>query len=678
MILQATLLRVVTRSGCHATVDMHRTSGIVDPVRDTTRGSNDMCAQTILTRCPVLLGGSRERVSVRARAVLKCCLCLCFMSLVGCTVQLTSTQWIEAPIVADGSLVAGSTYVSDNQAGGLHVSASDVAYVKFSLATLPAGSTPTFSVPDSTATITSTNYPLTADKVAHARVVLYVDHVQTPGRIRISALAWSPHGIAVDCWPSEASPPRCLQEGVSGTGMDADNPTQELYVRAPGFYTFDVTAATKQWIGTLATAGLPNSGIEISSVQNDDGSYGDFTFVSKETAVGQTSVRHDAALLVTLDDAVGFSMSAVNNTSVKEDAPTINFSAAPDLTLNGTTGQRAYALEDLGPVNHTFALWTIIQDGALLKTSIVSYVNAQPADTQTIAPEMRVYRTAAFDASSLTWNTWSPPSGSTAPVAVAPLRADLGNQVPIVDIGHDYAQIVADTFNADPGNSSLPHYYASATTNSLAPITLDALATSGVVTGHQPRVIGAYRPGPGNQSNFGRGKLFVDFHDDDSMWSLCVVSSQSGCPSQGTMPALRARIGQAFPDFFVNVSRPLVSTSHIALYIPVSLRNPDAGAAAIFPTMDLAADNISAPLGVPIGGAKANRNVGAYTVSASVPGHNFRLDIPFENLPLPTPTLAGPAEVNIPSGQTAVTSSAFTLGVTDPVNDNIDDTTKWD
>ncbi|HEY1861226.1 MAG TPA: hypothetical protein VGG61_12765, partial [Gemmataceae bacterium] len=67
----------------------------------------------------------------------------------------------------------------------------------------------------------------------------------------------------------------------------------------------------------------------------------------------------------------------------------------------------------------------------------------------------------------------------------------------------------------------------------------------------------------------------------------------------------------------------------------------------------------------------------------SAQGHNSRLTIPFENLPLPAPALSGPGIVWLPPNATSVTVPAnaavpFTLHVDDAVvHANIDDTTKW-
>ena len=74
--------------------------------------------------------------------------------------------------------------------------------------------------------------------------------------------------------------------------------------------------------------------------------------------------------------------------------------------------------------------------------------------------------------------------------------------------------------------------------------------------------------------------------------------------------------------------------------------------------------------------------VGTYRGIVSMAGHNLRTAIDFENLPLPLPSLSGPARVETAPGATVVAVGAgapqpFVLAVADPVGQNIDDTTRW-
>jgi MBG domain (YGX type)/Bacterial Ig-like domain (group 3)/IPT/TIG domain/Putative Ig domain len=612
----------------------------------------------VLTRVPLCLAG------------------IGFLALGGCKI-VTDTQWVEAPIVADGATTNANTpaaaYTGNNQSGDLHISQSDVAFVKFSLATLPGAGMAYFSGTSGTVSIvTNDNYVLSADKVVHARVAFYAKEVKKAGRIRIESL-FDGSAPSQVCWATDTTAPACPNSSTAGVGKDADAPTQDLFVQSPGFYTFDVTVAAQQWIGSPTVAAIPNSGLKITAYQNDDGSYGDFTFVSKETPVGQSQVRHDASLLVTLSDAVGFAVNSNNTASVQQAAATTNFSAAPNLSVNGKVGQQAYALEKFTNPLTTSGLGAgyFIVDGAFLKTALVSYVNAQPADTQTANPQAQVFRTDVFTPTAVTWN--SLPTVGTTPAGTAPLRTDVANQVTILDIGKDYAQLAAANYNAN-NSGPLPVYYAAVTTNLNAPVTMDSAANT--ATGHQPRAIGATSV----PSALARGNTIIDFHDDDQQWTLSANAVAAYSPA---VDVLRARIGQTFAPFYMAVLHRFDSQNFVELALPVSLIAPNQGASVILPATDFDVLSIEPAYGNLVYAAQANRTVGTYTVSSSTPGHNLRTMIAFENLPLPAPSLSGPTQIWIPVGANSVTwpvsaATPFTLSVDDHiVNANIDNTTTW-
>ncbi|MNV40880.1 hypothetical protein D3C71_1324990 [compost metagenome] len=114
---------------------------------------------------------------------------------------------------------------------------------------------------------------------------------------------------------------------------------------------------------------------------------------------------------------------------------------------------------------------------------------------------------------------------------------------------------------------------------------------------------------------------------------------------------------------------------------------PTSGASALLQTdPDPANQGLSGDLagafGYVLRDIRANNVVGSYQGIISTPGHNLRSVIEFENLPLPSPTLSGPAAINTVPGSTTVTVATtapvpLRLSVADPVDANIDDTTRW-
>ncbi|MFT3791840.1 MAG: Ig-like domain repeat protein [Rudaea sp.] len=587
----------------------------------------------------------------------------------------TLPQWVEAPVVADGATAnfngPVSAYAGNNASAGLPVDQSDEAYVRLSLATLPGADAVQFSTSGSALSVGASGYVLDASKVVHARLVLYASNVRRAGRLRLSALSNSTNSL---CWTDEDSAPTCTSEVSTGAGEDPDDAGKDVVVAEPGFYSFDVTSMVKSWIGSSSAAPLANNGLRIRALANDDGSYGDFTFVSKETATDQNKVRKDAQLFVTLSDAIGFSVRGEATATVSESAPATNFSASPDLAVDGTAGARRFGLAyfknplSAGLLNKvgTFAV-----EGAYQKTTIVSYLNsAADAPGADAASAFDVFRTNAFDATQITWNTWTPPAGSPAATNAFVAKS---RQTLLSNASADYAQLCADAYNGNGSDAAVPNYYVAFATNLAATQRLDSAANA--TTGHKPRILGAY--GPLTQP---RGNTIYDSDDDYFPWVLDISTGAIG----GAGGAMRARIGQTFPFRYVRaVYYPPGTDNANPFGVPISLVAPDSGASASFPTLDFELGDFDVQGGYWLYPVKANRTVGSYVVKGSTPGHNLRADIPFENLPLPVPSLSGPATVSMGVGATTVTVAAgaaapFTLHVDDAVVDaNIDDTTKW-
>src|SRR3989344_4579674 len=203
-------------------------------------------------------------------------------------------------------------------------------------------------------------------------------------------------------------------------------------------------------------------------------------------------------------------------------------------------------------------------------------------------------------------------------------------------------------------------------------------------TGHAPRFITVIKP----EKDVWRSPF--DFDKDDSTHALSLCLQYTG--SAGTCHSalsLRARLGQPFTSSGrVIVIGPWADTAaggHVPYAADIDLALPQSGASAQVPA-DLGPQSLSGDMASYIGygihEARANRVVGTYRGIVSMAGHNLRTAIDFENLPLPLPSLSGPARVETAPGATVVAVGAgapqpFVLAVADPVGQNIDDTTRW-
>ena len=125
------------------------------------------------------------------------------------------TQWIEAPLVADASL-RGSDYAPSNP-DCLRINEHQQAVVRFSLDTLPNGNMVLVSRAGSgqPLQVGPSAYALTADKIARARIVVYVQNVRVAGSVALVPLEGN------GCWPQESVAPACV-EGPPTPGVDPD------------------------------------------------------------------------------------------------------------------------------------------------------------------------------------------------------------------------------------------------------------------------------------------------------------------------------------------------------------------------------------------------------------------------------------------------------------------------
>lgn len=602
------------------------------------------------------------------------------LMLTGCVVPapVGAPTWISGPLLADGSgsPTPGGPFQGSSER--LQVGPGERADLNFSLATLPNGAMHKVVISNGTADRLPSAYNLLPGKVYGARLVLYVESVQQPGYLRIDGA----YSDIADCYANEAQAPDCPQAFAgSPIAADADHRSQPLRITAPGYYSFDVTTLVQHrvdwgYAGILRVTAAADPG---------DGSFGQFEFASKDRSRARFDASRQPKLLVTLTDAAEIARSTRTTTSVQNvlaDPSVANrdFSQDDDMLMNGAPDARAYALisQPYMPVSPRS---TLGQSGSRdFKVTLVSSMNSGFPAQAGVNPQIDWYAIPDFNQGStrITWNDgWSVP-GAGAWIQSTPIRANVPSQVLSVDIGRNYLEELVAAYNA---NTTMD-FAVAGTTNVQGPITLDGLRH--IDAGIVPEVSLVVSPVPT------AGYYKMDALDDTAEIELCIHDWLGGAPSCDPQPLqLRARIGQefatwvfyaspraTFPEGWVNFA------SQINVAVPVAgpsvdiTTDPD-------PTYQAVVTGFGEPPGYQIGVGAANREVGSYSAIISMAGHNVRAVVNFENLPLPAPSLSGPARITIPAGAGSVTlpvdaAQPFVLAVDDAVvNDNIDDTTKW-
>jgi hypothetical protein len=589
----------------------------------------------------------------------------------------TGPSWVETPLIADAHHTSTGEY--EPHAAELVVAAQTQVHLKFDYGTLPKGQLPQLVIANQTATVSQMDYSLTADKIVRARLVLYVDSVTAPGYIEILG-AHTPQG---DCFPREDTPPNCSEflGSAPAAATDADQPTVPLRITARGFYSFDVTELVKHRL-----AGNRETMLVVRAARDpDDASFGSFTLASKEQQVGQPYVLHQPQLFVTLDDAIGISSNAAAATSVRWSASdpslaTQNFRLDENLWLDGGTDERAYALVQPVPLamSGTTLRTFLNQLGTkAYKQSMVASVNAPVPRSAGMPPHIAWSRRARFS-TTITWSSgWSEPPASDLFTSV-PLDPGARNQVVLAQTSTPYVDALAQGYAANANES----FAMAGTTNRPGTVTLDS--DDDRRTGHAPRFVSVITPAPAPASL----PFVFDAGDSTLAFRYCLFVSNTTA-SCGAPLQLRARLGQRFTTGAIVIDpRGLTDGTDAPFRTPINIAVPASGPSADI-TTDPDPDNqslaagLSDGLGYYIHDARANRAVGTYEGLISMPGHNVRATIQFENLPLPVPSLDGPATIDIPPSASSVTvpvdaPQPFALDVDDAiVNAHIDDTTKW-
>ena len=613
----------------------------------------------------------------RSRAVRGLALAAAVVLLQACG-GATLSSWIEAPLIADGYTRNADYFPFEPT---LLVNPDANAQLKFSYATLPSGTLTKLVVDkaSTTASVGQEAYTLNADKVARARLVLYVEKVAAPGYIAI----FSAHQDGADCFEREDTAPHCGQSVASAdaAATDADSPAQPLRITTPGFYSFDVTKLVKYRL-----ANNVESMMRVGAAPDpNDNTFGSFEFASKELPAGQAHVLHQPQLLITLSDAVGATRNAYAATSVRQSSidPSVasrNFAQDENLWLSGVPGNRAYALiQPQSLPTGAFTLRTALNEmGSVgVKQTMVAFVNAPVPEQATAQPQANFYTRPGFTSQNqqvTSWNGgWTEPSAA-ALFATAPLDRDAQNQSLFVDASEGYVSALAGAYNADRREN----FAIAGSTNLQAPLTLDS--DNNTRTGHMPRFVAAITPVSDRMRNF----MKFDRDDSEHTRNYCLALGDGMCnPSL----SLRARLGQLFTRNPIVID-PRASTpegSYLPYATPINVAVPSSGASAIIQSdPDPAEQGFMGDggTGYYIYDARANRVAGQYQGIISMPGHNLRAVIHFENLPLPAPSLGGPGTIDMVPGAASVTVAAnapipFRLTVADPVNANIDDTTRW-
>lgn len=592
--------------------------------------------------------------------------------------------WVTAPLLADTSRDVSGPGPGRPFDETLLVGEDAYAELKFSLDTLPSGMLSKLVIENGAATIGSENYALTPAKVFRARLVLFVDEVLAEGYIRVEG-AYEQGG---DCFADEAATPSCAQT-VTGAAIaaDADAPAQTLRITQRGYYSFDVTDLIRDRL-LHGYAGI----LRVQSARDPQANdWGRFRFASKEKVMGQAFVHHhQPQLLVTLTDAAGMTSSAFITSTVQnsQSDPTLagrDFSQDPQMLMNGQPDEIAYAIAQprglpTGGLNMRSFLGQI-GTRAYKMTMTTSLDSPVPLSAQDPARIDWYRRGKLFNPANnnhvITWNNgWSEPP-SSALIATNLLSSEVPSQPLLTDFSSSYVDALRIAYATDT-----PEEFAVASrTNVQGPLTLEARYNAH--TARAPRFISVIAPVPVN------GFYTFDVNDSTRTLKYCIGTSVTGALCDAPALSLRARAGQSYPAAPIIVDiRSLGPDSNVPYAAPIHVDVPPTGASVdmdVDPNPDdqaLAAGIADAP-GYYLSVRRANDVVGAFQGIISMPGHNLRAAIEFTNLPLPAPSLSGPARIVLPAGQASVSVPAdagdpFVLDVDDAiVAANIDDTTRW-
>jgi predicted small lipoprotein YifL len=592
--------------------------------------------------------------------------------------------WIPAPLLADTSRDVAGTGQNRPFDQALLVGEDAYAELKFSLDTLPSGVLSKLVIQDGAATIGSENYALTPEKVFRARLVLFVDEVLAAGYVRVDG-AYAPGG---DCFADEATSPSCPQT-VAGAAIatDADAPAQTLRITQRGYYSFDVTDLVRDRL-RHGYAGILRVQSALDPQANE---WGRFRFASKEKVMGRAFVHHhQPRLLVTLTDAAGMTSGAFITSSVQnsQSDPTLagrDFSHDPQMLLNGLQSEIAYAIAQprglpTGGLNMRSFLGQV-GTRAYKMTMTTSLDAPVPFSAQDPARIDWYRRGKLFNPDNnnnvITWNNgWSEPPPS-ALIATNLLSSEVPSQPLLTDVSSSYVDALRIAYATDTNEE----FAVAGKTNVQGPLTLEARYNA--QTARAPRFVSVIVPVPTNS--------FYAFDIDDSTRTLkyCIGTSVTGAMCDAPALSLRARAGQPYPAAPIIVDiRSLAADSNVPYAAPIHVDVPPTGASVDMdtdpdPDEQALASGIADAPGYYLSVRRANDVVGAFQGVISMPGHNLRAVIEFTNLPLPVPSLSGPARIVLPAGQGSVTVPAdaadpFVLDVDDAaVNANIDDTTRW-
>ncbi|MFC4820850.1 Ig-like domain repeat protein [Dokdonella ginsengisoli] len=604
------------------------------------------------------------------------------LALAGC--GGSGPMWVTAPLLADTSRDVSGPVPDRPFDETLLVGEDAYAELKFSLDTLPSGVLSRLVIENGAATIGSENYALTPEKVFRARLVLFVDEVLAEGYLRVDG-AYAPGG---DCFADEATPPSCTQT-VAGAQVaaDADSPGQALRITQRGYYSVDVTDLVRDRL-RHGYAGI----LRVQSARDPQANdWGRFRFASKEKVMGGAFVHHhQPQLLVTLTDAAGMTSSAFITSTVQnsQSDPTLagrDFSQDPQMLMNGQPAEIAYAITQprglpTGGLNMRSFLGQI-GTRAYKMTMTTSLDAPVPFSAQDPARIDWYRRGKLFNPANnnhvITWNNgWSEPPPS-ALIASNSLSSDVPSQPLLTELSSSYVDALRIAYATDTSEE----FAVAGKTNVQGPLTLEARYNA--QTARAPRFVSVIVPVPVNS--------FYTFDINDSTRALkyCIGTSVTGALCDAPALSLRARAGQPYPAAPIIVDiRSLDADSNVPYAAPIHIDVPPTGASVdmdVDPNPDdqaLAAGIADAP-GYYLSVRRANDVVGAFQGIISMPGHNLRAAIEFTNLPLPVPSLSGPARIVLPAGQASVSVPAdaddpFVLDVDDAVvAANIDDTTRW-
>lgn len=604
------------------------------------------------------------------------------LALAGC--GGSGPMWVTAPLLADTSRDVSGPGPDRPFDETLLVGEDAYAELKFSLDTLPSGVLSKLVIENDAATIGSENYALTPEKVFRARLVLFVNEVLAEGYLRVDG-AYAPGG---DCFADEAARPSCTQT-VAGAEVaaDADAPGQALRITQRGYYSVDVTDLVRDRL-RHGYAGI----LRVQSARDPQANdWGRFRFASKEKVMGRAFVHHhQPQLLVTLTDAAGMTSSAFITSTVQnsQSDPTLagrDFSQDPQMLMNGQPTEIAYAIAQprglpTGGLNMRSFLGQI--GTRAYKMTMTTSVDAPvPFSAQDPARIDWYRRGKLFNPANnnhvITWNNgWSEPPPS-ALIASNPLSSEVPSQPLLTELSSGYVDALRVAYATDTSEE----FAVAGKTNVQGPLTLEARYNA--QTARAPRFVSVIVPVPVN------GFYTFDINDSTRVLKYCIGTSVTGALCDAPALSLRARAGQPYPAAPIIVDiRSLDADGNVPYEAPIHVDVPPTGASVdmdVDPNPDdqaLAAGIADAP-GYYLSVRRANDVVGTFQGIISMPGHNLRAAIDFTNLPLPVPSLSGPARVVLPAGQASVSVPAdaddpFVLDVDDAtVNANIDDTTRW-